>query len=144
MNSDLETTLEELGPGYREMVGRMKGAFAEPSAAGFRWRGYLTAAGVIAVAALSFVFGRMAGAGSASGPGVCAARAICAENEYLLAHLRGDGAVEEMIRTQRPDGGWGNDFLTRQNASALSRSDMPGARIAARKAMRNLRLKGVL
>ena len=56
--------------------------------------------------------------------------------------VRDDVAVQEMIRTQRPDGGWGNEFLTRQNAAALRVCGGEAAQRAYRKAMRNLRLRG--
>ena len=65
-------------------------------------------------------------------------------NEYLLAEMRDDRAVKEMIRTQNPDGSWKNDFLTRRNAEALSHSTDPEARVARKKAMRNLRARGLL
>ena len=55
--------------------------------------------------------------------------------------VRDDKAVQEMIRTQRPDGGWANDFLTRQNAAALRLCPGEKAQIAYRRAVRNLRLR---
>ncbi len=53
-------------------------------------------------------------------------------------------SVDEMIATQNPDGSWKNDFLTRRNAEALRFCGTPAARIAYKKAVRNLRAKGVL
>ena len=52
--------------------------------------------------------------------------------------------VDEMIATQNPDGSWKNDFLTRRNAAALKGASGPAAAIAYKKAMRNLRTRGVL
>ena len=52
--------------------------------------------------------------------------------------------VSEMIATQNSDGSWKSDFLTRRNAAALKLSSDPAARIAYKKAARNLRLRGIL
>ena len=49
-----------------------------------------------------------------------------------------------MIATQRSDGSWQNDFLTRRNAAALKDCTTPAAQIAYKKAMRNLRSRGIL
>ncbi|MBO7721599.1 MAG: hypothetical protein J6T01_04240, partial [Kiritimatiellae bacterium] len=64
--------------------------------------------------------------------------------EYTLADTRSAAAVRELIATQRPDGGWRSDFLTRRNAAALKSCGDPAAVIAYKKAIRNLRSKGVL
>jgi len=53
-------------------------------------------------------------------------------------------SVDEMIATQKGDGGWGNDFQTRRNAAALEHETSSAARIAYKKALRNLRTKGAL
>ena len=53
-------------------------------------------------------------------------------------------SVSEMIATQNPDGSWQSDFLTRRNADALKDCADPAAQIAYRKAVRNLRVRGVL
>ena len=52
--------------------------------------------------------------------------------------------IDEMIATQNPDGSWQNDFLTRRNADALKFCGDPAAQVACRKAVRNLRVRGVL
>ena len=52
--------------------------------------------------------------------------------------------ISEMIVTQNPDGSWKNDFLTRRNAAALKVCGDPAAQIAYKKAVRNLRLRGIL
>ena len=49
--------------------------------------------------------------------------------------------IVEIIRTQRPDGSWGNDFLTVQNALALERHGETG--VPYRRAKRYLRSKGL-
>jgi hypothetical protein len=74
---------------------------------------------------------------------VYAVRVSDAAREYQLAVVRDDRAVQEMIRTQRADGGWGSDFLTRQNAAALRLCAGEDARLAYRRAARNLRLRGL-
>ena len=148
MTKDLEETLLELGDGYRPVVERLRRAYAPagrvqgagiPRAAPFaRWGAALLAASVAAV---------LLGAGLLFRGGepekVYTVRAADAAHEYMLAIVRDDAAVQEMIRTQRPDGGWGSDFLTRQNAAALRLCRSDDAQIAYRRAMRNLRLRGV-
>jgi len=49
-----------------------------------------------------------------------------------------------MIASQNADGSWQNDFLTRRNAAVLAKCDGMEARVAYKKAMRNLRAKGIL
>jgi hypothetical protein len=143
MNRDLESQLREMGPEYREVVAKLlagrPAGVAEPSVAAWRRAsGWLIAAGV----AFAVVFGVVV-RGTTDSEGARAARAVDASNEYMMAHIRSDEAVRELVRSQRSDGGWGSDFLTRQNAQALGRSQDPSARLAYRKAMRNLRLKGL-
>ena len=166
MTEDLERTLAELGPGYREVVDRLKaapcpwaddagrGARAGAAVRGGRHRvrgafarpaGYLAAASLLAVVGLCVVFGvsrRPAARPPAAAP-VYTVRATTAENEYRLALIRDDAAVKEMIRTQNSDGSWKNDFLTRRNAEALKGCSRPDAQLAYRKAMRNLRSRGL-
>lgn len=162
MTEDLERTLSELGPGYREVVDRLKAApcpwadaagrrasDAPRRGRGFvfgRAAGYLAAASLLAVVGLCAVFGvsRARPARPAARAQVYTVCATTAENEYRLALVRDDAAVREMIRTQNPDGSWKNDFLTRRNAEALKGCRSPDARLAYRKAVRNLRLRGVL
>ncbi len=160
MTEDLERTVAEMGPGYRELVERLTAAYrplatpARPTARqGFgplrRAAGYLAAASLAAAVGLVAVLGvarvrRPAGPGAAvAASRVYTVRASTPENEYRLALIRDDAAVQEMIRTQRPDGSWRNDFLTKRNAEVLK--DCPGeaAQIAYRKAMRNLRARGL-
>ncbi len=153
MTRDLEETLNELGPSYREVVNRLTNAY-EPFASGIlaphrTWRtrlvcgslGYLLAASLLLFVGLGIYFQVRPPCHTA----VDAARvftilASTPENEYRLALVRDDVAVQEIIRTQRPDGGWGNDFLTRQNCEALRRYSSSEAQIAYKKALRHLRI----
>jgi hypothetical protein len=144
MNRDLESQLREMGPEYRAVVekllsGRPAGGVASSSC--LWWRrtaGWLGAAAVALAAVFGVVVWRQAGAGEG-----CAASVGEASQEYMVAHMSSDEAIKELVRSQRSDGGWGSDFLTRQNAHALGRSQDPSARLAYRKAVRNLRLKGL-
>ena len=146
MTKDLEETLAGLGPGYRAVVDRLTaGATVEPRPgrraslpprSGARHAPLLAAAALLAVLAIGTVFFR--GGGHGVPPAVRAAR------EYRLAEIHDGLAVEEMIRTQNADGSWRNDFLTRRNAEALARCPHAGARVAYKKAMRNLRVRGLL
>ena len=148
MTKDLEETLAGLGPGYRAVVERLTaGATVEPRpgrrapafpprASAARRAPLLAAAALLAVLAIGTVFFR--GGGHGVPPAVHAAR------EYRLAEIHDGLAVEEMIRTQNADGSWRNDFLTRRNAEALARCPHAGAKVAYKKAMRNLRVRGLL
>jgi hypothetical protein len=64
-------------------------------------------------------------------------------SDYTLAYAADARALDELVRTQRADGSWENDCLTRQNAAALRRSDDDAGRIAFRKAVRYLRSRGL-
>ena len=67
---------------------------------------------------------------------------ISASKPYFLAfNLTDERSIEEIKRTQKPDGSWNNDLLTRQNATALKKVD--DSSLAYRKAMRYLRSKGL-
>ncbi len=123
MTKDLRATLDELGPDYEALVRRLKKA---PGYAPRRpaWRAFLAAASVggVLLAAGLFAF-RPKGASPRYGA-----------KEYHLT-------AREMIETQRADGGWGNDFLTRRNAETLRTLADPRAQIAYKKALRNLRFR---
>ena len=147
MTQDLEETLQELGDGYRPVVDRLLAAYrlpdagAKPSAeaSAVAWGvAMLAAASLVAFLGFGLVFRSEPPASR-----VYTVRASDAAHEYMLAIVRDDNAVQEMIRTQRADGGWGSDFLTRQNAAALRLCKGEDARIAYRRAMRNLRIRGV-
>lgn len=141
MNRDLEKTLDELGPEYRRLVERLKAADSPVRRPARRFAApYLAAASLAFLLALGILFLRPA----APVGEVTAARTLPAHSEFMLAHLRGEAAFAEILRTQGADGGWGNDFLTRQNAGALRSRTDPASRIAYKRAMRNLRLRGRL
>ena len=146
MNRDLEETLNEMGPAYRAVVTRLRGAETaeadlrrktsdqkprRPASKVSRLRSYLTAASLLVLLGLGAVFfGRQD-----VRPQTQDAR--CAPSEYRAT-------VSEMIATQNPDGSWQNDFLTRRNAAALRNCGDPAAQVAYKRAMRNLRVRGVL
>ena len=149
MTKDLEETLVGMGPAYRAVVDRLvAGAEAEPRC-GRRTLTFQTR---------SRVFGRQTLLAAASllillGLGVVflwqgeqteATRTYGAAHEYCLAETPDGDAIAEMIRTQNADGSWRNDFLTRRNAAALSHSSLAEARVAYKKAIRNLRVRGLL
>ena len=166
MSRDLESQLDELGPEYRAVVARLRaGREAEPSASRlpsfvsrhasrvfssssrvFRLASYLTAASLLLLVGLGVLFQwrggrettdarREAGDGERGAPGA---------REYQLAVSGSEASMREMIATQNADGSWKNDFLTRQNAAALKLCDSAEARVAYKKAVRNLRVRGVL
>lgn len=150
MSRDLDEQLEELGAPYRAVVDRLTSAY-RPMApalaiAPARWRRarHLVAAGVVAAFGLVAVWLAGAQVGGAASRSAAGGVHVVSSAEYSLAYLRTDAAVREMIRTQRPDGSWKNDFLTRQNAAALRLCDSHEAQVAYRKAMRNLRTRGLL
>ena len=149
MTKDLEETLAGMGPAYRAVVDRLiNGAEAAPRPGRrslafppprhrFSRLPLRTAAALLILLGLGLVFLRR-DVRPADAPTPAAAR------EYRLADTPGSEAVEEMIRTQNADGSWQNDFLTRRNAAALSHSSLVEARVAYKKAMRNLRVRGLL
>ena len=140
MTEDLAGTLRELGPGYREVADRLYAAREMPS----RFRGmvfadrtrWLVAASFVALAGFAVMF--------AIPNSRCKAPAVAVGREYRLALASDDASICEIIRTQNADGSWKNDFLTKRNAAALKGCETMAARVAYKKAMRNLRLRGVL
>ena len=146
MNRDLERTLEEMGPEYRAVVARLRAAREAREGLRretlderrrsfmskvFRLKSYLTAASLLVFVGLSvFFLGRKDFRPKTQDMG-------CAPREYRAS-------VPEMIATQNPDGSWQNDFLTRRNAEALKLCGDPAAQVAYKKAVRNLRVRGVL
>ena len=138
MNRDLEETLNELGPDYRAVVARLRAG--REAASGSRRSGdsrssrraaYLVAASLLVLIGLTVVHL------SQSPTSNLQPQTSSCPREYRAT-------VAEMIATQNPDGSWQNDFLTRRNAAALKDSDNLAAQIAYKKAMRNLRARGVL
>ncbi|MBO5643128.1 MAG: hypothetical protein J6S51_03885 [Kiritimatiellae bacterium] len=138
MTKDLEMTLMELGPEYSSVVNRLiKGKINVPKKRrfGFEFIGskILIAASVALALAIA---------------SVCLSYYSSSDNlfntaprAYKLAFI--PSARTEIVSTQHEDGGWGSDFITRQNAAALEGSEIESERIAYRKAVRYLRLKGI-
>lgn len=148
MTKDLEETLRELGAEYRPVVERLRGAYAPAGRAHGDGAGREASfapwgAALLAAAAVVALLGVGAFFRGGEPAKVYTVRATDAAHEYMLAVVRDDAAVKEMIRTQRPDGGWGSDFLTRQNAAALRLCQGEAAQLAYRRAMRNLRIRGL-
>ena len=145
MNRDLEKQLDEMGPEYRAVVARLRGARGAEDlrretldvrrrgfvSKVFRLRSYLTAASLLVLVGLGvFFLGR---------------QDFRRETEDVsFAPREYRASVAEMVATQNPDGSWKNDFLTRRNAAALKACGDPAAQIAYKKAARNLRLRGIL
>ena len=157
MTKDLEETLAEMGPAYRAVVDRLVASEqAAPSAVGridgFENRWGWGRAAYVRVAASLLVCAGLVGAflatsarrAPADAPKVYTIHVTTAARAYRLAQIRDDAAVQEMIRTQNPDGSWENDFLTKRNAEVLRTCPDAAAQIAFKKAQRNLRLRGAL
>ena len=144
MSRDLEEQLDEMGPEYRNLVARLKDAreadFRRETlgvrrrgfvSKVFRLKSYLTAASLLVFVGIGVVFlGRKNVRSEAQDSGF-------GPREYRAS-------VAEMIATQNPDGSWKNDFLTRRNAAALKSCGDLAAQVAYKKALRNLRARGVL
>ena len=142
MTRDLEETLAGLGPGYREVVERVRAAYepprgqraaAAPRGVASGWGvAYLVAASLLVFVGLSVMFREPTARGSSE-----------AKLAYTVAYA-GDGpSLERIAASQRGDGSWANDFMTQQNAAALRGAEGEGMRIAYKKAVRYLRSKGL-
>ena len=142
MTEDLERTLSELGPGYREMVSRLKAPFEEEAGngnrlgfiCGPRFARFLLAASLTLALAVSAVFLTPSGRTPYGGNSCTVYTAAYAEDEF---------ALRAILASQRADGSWQNDFLTRQNAAALRKLHDENSRIAYKRAVRYLRSKGL-
>ena len=140
MNRDLEEQLDEMGPEYRTIVARLRGAETAPPHETTLLRGgsvslphgrrWLVAASLLVILGLGVFF-------QTSQTSQTSQVFSYGAHEYQMD-------VAEMIATQNPDGSWKNDFLTRRNAAALKVCGDPAAQVAYKKAMRNLRSRGVL
>ena len=148
MTKDLEETLAGLDAGCRETILRMKAAFRDeatsPRAGGAIrftppkwWKGAFTRTQVAVLAAACLLVAL--GFATVLAP-ARVEKGKLASSPYAMAYS-GEKSVEELVRTQRPDGGWESDYLTRQNAAALK--SVQGAELAYRKALRHLRMKGL-
>ena len=158
MNADLERTLDELGPAYRGVVARLRGArelvptarvgacaasplVPAPGKAGLVhgegtvfWRlGWLAAASLFAAIVLAFVIEGMSTHDDSPD----------SFRVYTVAYAASEEALELIVASQRADGSWDNDYITRQNAAALRRGESAAARVAYRKAVRYLRSRGL-
>ena len=155
MSRDLEDTVAELGAGYGELVARLRAAYEVESrrdgsasglppprrawTAGWRTVSFLVAASLLLALAVSALF--VSGGGDAAAAGAPGFAFAAPGRSAYTAAYRGRAAAEEMVRSQKDDGSWGSDFITRQNAAALR--DVEGATVAYRKALRYLRSKGL-
>ena len=140
MTNDLEKTLGELPVGCRDVVARLR-ASAEVSprvVAVGRWRPVPLATAAALAAALLGVAAFFASDRASE------TRQLKGPREYVLAAQPSADAALEIVRLQKPDGSWQNDFLTRRNAEALKTCPDARAQLAYRKAMRNLRVRGLL
>ena len=143
MNRDLEEQLDEMGTEYRAVVARLRGAETAPPHVTTLLRGgsvslphgqrWLVAASLLVILGLGVFFQTT----RTSQMSRTSQTPLRGAHEYQMA-------IPEMIATQNPDGSWKNDFLTRRNAEALKVCGDPAAQVAYKKAMRNLRSRGVL
>ena len=157
MNADLEAQVNEMGPEYWAVVNRLLSpapvavTLSGVSAAG-RWRrhlfprvAYLVAA--CAVVALGLCF--FASSPEPDDGPTYTVRFSPSSRVYTLAYSGDAAAVGEIVRSQRADGSWSNDFLTEQNAAVLRTAEaatgVDGAAIsvAYRKAVRYLKSRGL-
>ena len=133
MSRDLEEQLDEMGPEYRAVVLRLREAREAVQGIGDQGsgiRGWLIAASLLIILGLAVFF-------QTSQTFQTSQAFSYGAHEYQMN-------VPEMIATQNPDGSWKNDFLTRRNAAALKVCGDPAAQVAYKKALRNLRVRGVL
>ena len=166
MNRDLEETLNELGPEYRAVVARLKqakvgedirrktrdirGRETRDGRRGGRSRVFRLSSNVLrptlAAASLLALFGLTALFLQSNISSFEHSNIPSFEhsNNSPSAPREYRATVAEMIATQNSDGSWQNDFLTRRNAAALKVCGDPAAQIAYKKAMRNLRARGML
>lgn len=137
MNRDLEEQLSEMGPEYRAVVARLRAARGADSFCRSGRTGAARKSACLIAASLLVILGL--------GVVLCTSRPLDPSTSQPAygAHEYKMG-IDEMIATQNPDGSWKNDFLTRRNADALKFCGDPAAQVAYRKAMRNLRVRGVL
>ena len=158
MSRDLEEQLGELGPECRAVVARLRagrevepckpgaGSSADSRSSRFYRQAYLVAASLLVAVVLGVLFpqsnNRTIEQSEQSNNRTIeqseqSNNPPSAPREYVMT-------VPEMLATQNPDGSWKNDFLTRRNAEALRLCTGSDARIAYKKAMRNLRARGLL
>jgi hypothetical protein len=136
MTKDLEETLAELGPSYRAVVDRLTAAREAPGSV--RRKLFAVRAAALTAAGLLVLLG---GAFWALSP--AERRSPAGAFAYTAAYGAGAPAMARLVASQRADGSWESDFLTRQNAAALAGAAAPEGRIAYKKAVRYLRTKGL-
>ena len=127
MTKDLEETLREMGAEYRPVVERLRSAYVPYRRSPAAWPrlrrsvapwgvALLSAAVLLVFLGLGALFrGGDRGVDSAK---VYTVRASDAAHEYMLAVVRDDAAVQEMIRTQRPFSNFRTTFSTLFGASS--------------------------
>ena len=145
MSEDLDRTLNELGVEYFSVVARLKTLReVEPArkthARKRKWLfqiGSAIAASLVIAVALAVFFKEPEATYNHASQS-----SANFQMSYMLAFSASDkNVLEEIKRTQNPDGSWMNDSLTRQNAAVLKKID--GKSLSYRKAARYLRLKGI-
>lgn len=135
MTNDLKATLDELGGGYGGLVERLKASRELDVQPRRKWR---TAASAMLAASCA---GCLITVVALKKPSPAAERT---SPFYLAEQSSSDpAALREIIRTQNADGSWANDFLTRQNLAVLRDQQTDEARLAYRKALRNLRMRNI-
>ncbi len=145
MNKDLVETVNELGPAYRELVCKIQQPetaapsrreevmFCRGARRGVRGLAAALALALVAAAVLCATFSTRQPGGSLN-----PSREF---SQYTLALDLSPQALDRICAEQLPDGSWGNDFLTVQNASALR--DCKEAQVSYKRALRYLRSKGL-
>ena len=139
MSADLEATLNELGPEYRSVVDRLRASAEAPARPSLlRHPAYLIAASILVLLAFAFTFF------SPSTSSLSASTSsLSSYTLYTVAYAPTDEALRIILASQRADGSWDNDFITRQNAAALRRAADAETKIAYKRAVRYLRSKGL-
>lgn len=142
MNADLEAQLEEMGGAYRQVVKRLRsGRTVEPRSVSVIGRpvgvrsslarvGWLVAASLFLAICLALFLERRP-------------RVEPSDTVYTVAYVPTEAALAAIVASQRADGSWENDFITRQNAAALRHGTDGEVRIAYKRAVRFLRSRGL-
>ena len=143
-----DTQAEEDEQGGGDEIGqRTKDSGQRPLSAVLCPLSYLVAASLLVLLGLGVVFlqsNNRTIEQSNNSHSLYTVRVTDAQTEYTRAELRGDELVKELIRTQNPDGSWKDDALTRRNAEVLRTCRSDEAQAAYRKAIDNLRSRGLL
>jgi len=161
MTKDLEETLAGLGPEYRAVVDRVIGAYeveggrckegrgdvsnssVQPLTSNLQTSGnrgalvsrraaYLVAASLLVLLAFGVLF-RAPTVRGTSGPRLA----------YTVAYVADEAALAVILASQRTDGSWDNDYITRQNAAALRNVRNVESQVAYKRAVRYLKSRGL-